>query len=89
MRKRHFSPTATLIGQLLRGLGSNSDNALGSNSGNALGSNSGNALGSNSSEALGSYSGEALGSNSGEALWMLGVTNRLPRSFAWESGKLS
>ena len=81
MRKRHFSPTATLIGQLLRGLGSNSDNALGSNSGDALGSNTGKALGSNSSEAL--------GSNSGEALWMLGVTNRLPRSFAWESGKLS
>ena len=73
MRKRHFSPTATLIGQLLRGLGSNSGNALGSNSGKALGSNS----------------SEALGSNSGEALWMLGVTNRLPRSFAWESGKLS
>ena len=81
MRKRHFSPTATLIGQLLRGLGSNSDNALGSNSGDALGSNTGKALGSNSSEAL--------GSNSGEALWKLGVTNRLPRSFAWESGKLS
>ena len=81
MRKRHFNPTATLIGQLLRGLGSNSDNALGSNSGDALGSNTGKALGSNSSEAL--------GSNSGEALWMLGVTNRLPRSFAWESGKLS